>query len=93
MIVEFIIVSFFTVFTFLFDVFPDLPAMPPLIVSGWAWFINAIGGATGVLVYFLSTPLYLMAIGLIIFMTTFHYIYQFVIRFIVLKVAMRFLGK
>lgn len=93
MIVDFIVQGFFAVFIALFSVFPDIPAMPTLIVDGWSYFIGFVDNAFGLLVYFLSVPLYIMAIGLIIFMTTFQYIYHFLVRFVVFGIFMRFVGK
>ena len=91
MIIEAILNVFLIVFTTLFGWFPNFPAMPGLIVDGWAWFTSVTNSAIGVLAYFLSEPLYYMAIGLIIFMTTFQYIYHFFIRFIILRIAMGFI--
>lgn len=93
MIVDAIVTGFFGIFTALFSIFPDLPPMPVLISDGWNFIISLTNQAFGVLVYFLSTPLYLMALGLIIFMTTFHYVYQFFIRFLIFRIFMGFVGR
>jgi len=93
MIIDFIVQGFFGIFTTLFSVFPDIPAMPTVITNGWNWFIDMTNSVTGLLVYFLSPPLYIMAISLIIFMFAFNWIYHLFIRFIIFKVAMRFFAK
>lgn len=93
MITDFILQGIMQITIAMFSVFPDFPAMPQLIVDGWAWFITMSQNATGLLVYFLSPPLYIMAIGLIIFMTMFHYIYHFFVRFIIMGLFMRIVGK
>lgn len=90
MITEFIMTATQTVFTVLFSVFPNLPPMPQLIVDGWDWFINLLNSANSLLAYFLSTPLYYMAIGLIVFMTVFHYVYHLFVRFVLFRVFMLF---
>lgn len=93
MIVDYILQGIFAVFTAMFAVFPDVPVMPQMIIDGWDWFITMSNQATGVLVYLLSPPLYVLALTLIIFMTTFHYIYNFLVRFLIMSVFMRLVGK
>jgi len=93
MILDAILGGFFTVFIALFNLFPNIPAMPSLIVDGWNWFLNAQEQAMGIIVYFLSPPLYIMILSLIIFMTTFHYIYAFFIRFLIFRIFMGFVGR
>jgi len=92
-IVDFILQGIMQITIAMFSVFPDFPAMPALIIDGWNWFLSMSQNATGVLVYFLSPPLYIMAISLIIFMTTFHYIYHFFVRFIIIGLFLRIVGK
>lgn len=93
MIVEAILNVFMVLFNGLFSIFPQLPAMPQLIVDGFDWLIEFTADGTGLLVYLLSQPLYVMLIGLILFMTTFEYIYHFAIRFIIFRVFMGFIGR
>lgn len=93
MIIDAILNGFFFVVNALFSIFPAFPAMPELIVTGWNWFLNATVTANGLIIYLLGVPLYLMIISLIVFMTTFYYIYHFFIRFIILKIAFKVLGR
>lgn len=93
MIVEAILNVFNTVFTTLFSVFPSLPAMPVMISDGFDWLLDFTSDATGLLVYLLSPPLYVVLIGLILFMTLFEYIYHFAIRFLIFRVFMGFVGR
>jgi len=93
MITDFLLQGIMQITIAMFSIFPDFPPMPQLILDGWDWFIQMSQNATGLLVYFLSPPLYIMAIGLIIFMTSFHYIYNFFVRFIIMGLFMRIVGK
>jgi len=92
-ITEFIIQVFFSIITGMFSVFPAFPAMPSLIVTSWEWFIVTISAAQSLLVYLLSPPLYIITITLIIFMTTFDYIYHFFIRFLIFRIVMGVVGR
>jgi len=93
MITQAIIDIFLTIFTGLFSVFPSFPPMPEIINTGWDWFITSSAAGTGLIAYLLSTPLYYATIALIIFMTTFEYIYQFLIRFLIFRIFMGLIGR
>lgn len=93
MITQFLIDMIFNIFTVLFSVFPSFPPMPGVITTGWEWFLGVSTAGTGLLVYFLSTPLYYATIALIIFMTTFEYIYHFLIRFLIFRIFMGLVGR
>lgn len=93
MIFQAIIELFFYTFSALFSIFPSFPPMPSIIVDGWSWFITVASQGTGLIAYLLSTPLYYATISLILFMTTFEYIYHFLIRFLIFRIFMGFVGR
>jgi len=77
----------------LFTAFPDIPPMPGIIVSGWSWFLGASDAGFGLLIYLVSQPLYVALVALVLFMTTFEYVYHFVIRFLIFRLFMGFVGR
>ena len=93
MITQAILDVFLNIFTALFSVFPSFPPMPSIINTAWDWFITTSNAGTGLIAYLLSTPLYYVTITLIIFMTTFEYIYQFLIRFLIFRIFMGLIGR
>lgn len=77
----------------LFFAFPNLPPMPEVFVEAFGWFLVYIGNIFGVLVYLLSPPVYVAIIAILLFMTTFEYVYHFAIRFLIFRIFMGFVGR
>lgn len=93
MIFQAIIEAILYTFSVLFSVFPAFPQMPQIIVDGWSWFMSVSNAGTGLIVYFLSKPLYIGVLSLVLFMTTFEYIYHFLIRFLIFRIFMGIVGR
>lgn len=93
MIVEMIAIVFMSTIKILFGWLPNIPPMPQMLQNAGDWFIQFSEVGTGVLIYLVSPPIYVLIIGLVIFMTTFDYIYHFAIRFLIFRLFMSAIGR
>jgi len=79
MIFQFLIGVFVAFLTFIFGLFPSIPAMPAEIVSGTTYFLNLIGGVVGVISYLVTPPIFIFAFTTIIVILNFEAVYHLAI--------------
>lgn len=67
MITDIFISIAFNIMKFVMNLFPSVPQLPTSIHDGIVYFFDKVNEVNGVMIYLVSEPLYVAAIGLILF--------------------------
>lgn len=76
MIIESILNAIMVVVTTIFNILPDLPAMPAEIVSGGAWVVSAVANVSGLFAWLYGQSLYIAIIAMAIALINFEHLYH-----------------
>lgn len=75
MIVEFFLTVLMSFVTFIFDVIPDVPAMPTELATAGDWVENSIADVAGLFSWAYGTALFVAMIAMVIVILNFEHLY------------------